>query len=79
MAACPPGRGYDREDTPTRAPATARLVILGVNHRFAALGLTGLADRKRSGRPPRFTALQVAQVKALACRLPSEADAPLSH
>ncbi|WSF66724.1 helix-turn-helix domain-containing protein [Streptomyces sp. NBC_01352] len=48
-------------------------------NRFAALGLTGLADRKRSGRPPRFTALQVAQVKALACRLPFEADAPLSH
>lgn len=48
-------------------------------NRFAALGPTGLADRKRSGRPPRFTALQVAQVKALACRLPFEADAPLSH
>ncbi|MFJ2213776.1 helix-turn-helix domain-containing protein [Streptomyces sp. NPDC087864] len=39
-------------------------------NRFAALGLTGLADRKRSGRPPRFTALQAAQVKALARRLP---------
>ncbi|MFI6824826.1 helix-turn-helix domain-containing protein [Micromonospora sp. NPDC050187] len=48
-------------------------------NRFAALGLTGLADRKRSGRPPRFTALQVAQVKALACRLPFEAGAPLSR
>ncbi|MER5258033.1 helix-turn-helix domain-containing protein [Streptomyces sp. NPDC002855] len=48
-------------------------------NRFAALGLTGLADRKRSGRPPRFTALQVAQAKALARRLPFEADAPLSH
>ncbi|MEV5775331.1 helix-turn-helix domain-containing protein [Streptomyces antimycoticus] len=48
-------------------------------NRFAALGLTGLADRKRSGRPPRFTALQVAQVKALACRLPFDAGAPLSH
>ncbi|MFE5118402.1 IS630 family transposase [Streptomyces sp. NPDC056669] len=48
-------------------------------NRFAALGLTGLADRKRSGRPPRFTALQVAQVKALACRLPFDAGAPLSR
>ena len=27
-------------------------------NRFAALGLIGPADRKRSGRPPRFTALQ---------------------
>ncbi|MGW7617563.1 helix-turn-helix domain-containing protein [Streptomyces antimycoticus] len=48
-------------------------------NRFAALGLTGLAERKRSGRPPRFTALQVAQVKALACRLPFDAGAPLSR
>jgi transposase len=47
--------------------------------RFAALGLTGLADRKRSGRPPRFTALQAAQVKALACQLPAESGVPLSR
>src|SRR6266705_3027149 len=32
--------------------------------RFAAHGLAGLADRKRSGRPPRFTAVQVAGAKA---------------
>ncbi|WP_258382943.1 helix-turn-helix domain-containing protein, partial [Streptomyces sp. NTH33] len=40
--------------------------------RFAEHGLAGLSDRERSGRPPSFTALQVAQVKALACRLPAE-------
>src|SRR5258705_5930258 len=38
--------------------------------RFADEGLTGLTDRARSGRPPRFTPVQVAEVKALACELP---------
>ncbi len=38
--------------------------------RFAADGMAGLADRQRPGRPPRFTPLQVAEVKALACQLP---------
>ena len=47
--------------------------------RFATGGLAGLADRERSGRPARFTALQVAEVKALACQLPAEAGAPLSR
>jgi transposase len=46
--------------------------------RFAAHGLAGLADRKRAGRPPRFTPVQVAEVKALACQLPAEAGVPLS-
>jgi transposase len=46
--------------------------------RFAAHGLAGLADRKRAGRPPRFTPVQVAEVKALACQLPEEAGVPLS-
>ncbi|KIZ15422.1 transposase [Streptomyces natalensis ATCC 27448] len=47
--------------------------------RFAELGLPGLADRKRPGRPASFTALQAAQVKALACQLPAETGAPLSR
>ncbi|MEW2486599.1 helix-turn-helix domain-containing protein [Streptomyces sp. NPDC048411] len=34
--------------------------------RFAEEGISGLTDRKRSGRRPSFTALQAAQVKALA-------------
>ncbi|MEU6183720.1 IS630 family transposase [Streptomyces coeruleorubidus] len=46
--------------------------------RFAAGGLPALADRKRSGRPRRFTPVQVAEVKALACQLPAETGAPLS-
>jgi transposase len=47
--------------------------------RFAAQGLAGLADRARSGRPARFRPVQVAQVKALACQLPSRAGAPLAR
>ncbi|WP_457520715.1 IS630 family transposase [Streptomyces sp. TE3672] len=47
--------------------------------RFADLGLPGLADRKRPGRPAVFTPLQAAQVKALACQLPAETGAPLSR
>ncbi|MEV6907058.1 helix-turn-helix domain-containing protein [Amycolatopsis sp. NPDC051071] len=35
--------------------------------RFVSQGLAGLADRARSGRPARFSAVQVAQVKSLAC------------
>jgi transposase len=46
--------------------------------RFVAHGLAGLADRPRAGRPARFTPLQVAEVKALACQLPAEAGVPLS-
>jgi transposase len=47
--------------------------------RFAARGLAGLADRARPGRPPRFTPVQVAQVKALACQLPARVGVPLSR
>ncbi|MFG2234896.1 IS630 family transposase [Streptomyces sp. NPDC048723] len=47
--------------------------------RFAERGLGGLRDRARSGRPPAFTPLQVAEVKALACRLPAETGVPLSR
>jgi transposase len=47
--------------------------------RFAEHGLGGMSDRKRSGRPPVFTPLQVAEVKALACQLPAETGTPLSR
>jgi transposase len=47
--------------------------------RFAEHGLAGLRDRPRSGRPSRFTPVQVAQVTALACQLPAQAGAPLAR
>ncbi|MGW7048793.1 helix-turn-helix domain-containing protein [Streptomyces avermitilis] len=47
--------------------------------RCATGGLPVLADRKRSGRPVSFTALQVAEVKAPACQSPAETGTPLSR
>jgi hypothetical protein len=47
--------------------------------RFAAEGLAGLMDRPRSGRPSRFSPVQVAQVTSLVCELPARVGAPLSR
>src|SRR5262245_25462194 len=47
--------------------------------RFGRDAFDGLRDRKRCGRPPRFTPLQQAQVKALACELPAASGVPLSR
>jgi transposase len=47
--------------------------------RFCHEGLTGLADRPRSGRPRVFPAAVVAEVKALACELPAQAEVPLAR
>ena len=49
-------------------------------HRWcAAPGVSSLGDAKRCGRPPVFTAVQVAQVKALACTPPEDSGLPLSR
>jgi transposase len=47
--------------------------------RFAERGLAGLQDRPRTGRPRRFSPLQVAAVKALACTPPAETEVGLSR
>jgi transposase len=47
--------------------------------RFCAQRLDGLKDRSRSGRPRRFTAVQVAAITALACTLPAETGIPLAR
>ncbi|SFJ17719.1 Transposase [Streptosporangium canum] len=47
--------------------------------RYADQGMDGLKDRPRSGRPPRFSPAQRAEVKALACQLPAETGVPLSR
>lgn len=47
--------------------------------RYAEEGLGGLVDRKRSGRPRRFSPVVVAQVKAMACEPPAARAAPLSR
>jgi transposase len=47
--------------------------------RYCQRGLDGLADAPRSGRPRKFPARVVAEVKALACELPALAGAPLAR
>jgi transposase len=48
--------------------------------RQARLGVPDcLRDRPRSGRPPQFSATQIAQIEALACEKPSELNLPLSR
>lgn len=47
--------------------------------RFAAGRCKGLSDKPRSGRPPKCTALQTAQVKAIACSPPANRDLPLAR
>jgi transposase len=70
-------------DYPNAAIARRRRVSVDMvrkwRGRFAAEGMSGLADRKRSGRPPRFTPVQRAQVTALACELPATSGVPLSR
>jgi transposase len=47
--------------------------------RFCEHGLDGLRDRSRPGRPRRFAATVVAEVKALACELPADSEVPLAR
>ena len=47
--------------------------------RFCADRLAGLVDLPRPGRPARFTPVQAAEVKALACTPPQNCDVPLSR
>lgn len=47
--------------------------------RFQEHRIEGLADLRRSGRPARFTATQVAEVKALACTPPEQSEVPLAR
>ena len=47
--------------------------------RYARQRLAGLADAHRPGRPRRFSAIQRAQVTAIACELPATRGMPLSR
>jgi transposase len=47
--------------------------------RYADQRLAGLTDAPRSGRPPRFSPVQRAEVVALACELPANRGMPLSR
>jgi hypothetical protein len=47
-------------------------------HTFSEHGLDGLRDLPRGGRPRTFDATVVAEVKAMACELPTDSDTPLT-
>jgi transposase len=47
--------------------------------RYCEQGLDGLADAPRPGRPRKFPARVVAEVKALACELPATSGKPLAR
>ena len=47
--------------------------------RFHQSGVEGLKDLPRSGRPPVFSTVAVAEVKVMACALPAEYKVPLSR
>ncbi len=49
------------------------------NRWCAAPGVASLSDAKRSGRPPEFSPVQVAQVKAAACAPPADSGLALSR
>jgi transposase len=46
--------------------------------RFFQRRMPGLDDLDRPGRPRRFTPVQIAEVKALACELPADREVPLA-
>ena len=58
---------------------TPRQVVSKWRKRFHEQRLPGLADQPRGGRPPVFPPDVVVAVKALACELPTTADAPLAR
>jgi len=69
-------------------PTTVIASALGVcedtvrkwRHRWCLTpGLASLGDAKRSGRPPVFSPVQIAEVKALACQPPAASGLPLSR
>jgi transposase-like protein len=47
--------------------------------RYCEQGLDGLADARRPGRPRKYPARVVAEVKALACELPAACGRPLAR
>jgi transposase len=48
-------------------------------NRYARERLAGLEDRPRPGRPKKFTAAQIAEVKAIACSEPEGKGVPLAR
>jgi putative transposase len=61
------------------AAESDELVDLNARLTIPALIQTLLDDMPRAGRPPTFTAEQLAQLIALACTPPAEVGCPVTH
>lgn len=73
-------RRWRRRWNDTVGPRVAGLEAEGVDEDVLIVAIEeGLADRPRSGAPPKFTDEQEARVIALACRTPSEFGLPHSQ
>lgn len=57
----------------------SRQMVVTWRARFAAGGVPALADRPRSGRPPRISALTRHKIVAMACKQPTEFGIPRSQ
>ena len=57
----------------------SRVTVRKWRARYAAERVAGLADRARCGRPPRFSPIEVAQVKEIACSDPDDKGLPLAR
>ncbi|WP_219495557.1 IS630 family transposase [Nonomuraea coxensis] len=71
--------GYSNNKIAQRRGVTVDTVRLWRGRYRSQDGIKSLTDRPRSGRPPAFSPLQRAEIKALACQLPAETGAPLSR
>lgn len=71
-------RGWPNARIARKLGTTGNMVRLW-RRRFAEKGVPGLSGRPRSGRPRQITALERAQICALACQLPAQTGVPLGH
>ncbi|MEU4235498.1 helix-turn-helix domain-containing protein [Nonomuraea sp. NPDC026600] len=71
--------GYSSNTIARRRGVTVDTVRLWRGRYRSQEGIKSLTDRPRSGRPPTFSPLQRAEIKALACRPPAETGVPLSR
>jgi transposase len=71
--------GYSNNAIARRREVNVDTVRLWRGRYDSERGVASLTDRQRSGRPPRITLLQRAQITAMACQLPAETGVPLSR
>jgi Homeodomain-like domain len=74
-----PAAGDTGNSEIARRPGTCEDTARKRRRRYCQGGLAGLADAPRPGRPRKFPARVVAEVKALACEPPAGSGKPLAR